>query len=104
MVRQRKGAVEVKWVPWGKIGIAISQVLASLELCFYERSIVRSALRRNILLVMNLIEKSVIPILPPQTLANENLIFDICDILSVFCFEKYIYISSLSLSKKMMYV
>ena len=43
------------------MGIAISQVLASLEHCFYVRFIVRMALRRltekNIPLVMNLTEK-----------------------------------------------
>ena len=43
------------------MGTAFSQVLASLEPCFYARSILRMALKRltekNILLLMNLTEK-----------------------------------------------
>ena len=45
----------------GKMGITISEVLASLETCFYERSIVKMALRRlteKIRLVMNFLSES----------------------------------------------
>ena len=31
--------------PWGKIDVAISEVLASLQPCFYARCIVRMALK-----------------------------------------------------------
>ena len=68
------------------MGIAISQVLASFEPCFYAQSIVMMALRRlteKIPLVMNLIEKygscthfsTGVPILPPPTLLANKSIF-----------------------------
>ena len=38
--------MEVNGYPWGKIDIAISQVLAFLEPCFYAQCIVRMALKR----------------------------------------------------------
>ena len=39
----RIGSVEVNGYPWGKIDLGISQVLASLEPCFYARCIARMA-------------------------------------------------------------
>ena len=62
--------VGVKLVPLGKVGIAISQVLASLEPCFYARSIVRMALRRlteKDPFMMNLSEKKLYSFYPRGT-------------------------------------
>ena len=45
-VPKYQGLWEKNGYPSGKMGMAVSQVLASLEPCFYARSVIRIALKR----------------------------------------------------------